>query len=72
MGIVEATYRFVDLYKIGRANYLPMTSTTDWESYTHRMIDLCRRLGVRHYIKQDLQRYLPPGYQNAKRVRQYN
>jgi DNA repair photolyase len=72
MAIVEATYRFVDLYKIGRANYLPMTSTTDWESYTHRMIDLCRRLGVRHYIKQDLQRYLPPGYQNAKRVRQYN
>ena len=29
LGIVEATHGFVDLYKVGRANYLPMTKTTD-------------------------------------------
>jgi hypothetical protein len=34
LAVIEATHGFVDLYKIGRANYLPMTKTTDWESHT--------------------------------------
>ena len=68
--IIEHTHEFVDLYKIGRANYLPMTSTTDWEAYTHAMIALCARLGVAHYIKHDLQPYLPAGYDNPRYVMQ--
>ena len=59
LAIVEATHRFVDLYKVGRVNYSPMTKTTDWRSYTLRMIELLNRLGARHYIKRDLQAYLP-------------
>lgn len=70
--IVEVTHGFVDLYKIGRVNYLPMTRTTDWEGYTQRMIDLCQRLGVKHYIKKDLQCYLPEGYPNHRRVNQFH
>lgn len=70
--IIRETHEFIDLYKIGRANYLPMTNTTDWESYTHRIIDLCQALGVRHYIKKDLQPYLPAGYYNPLRVPQHN
>ena len=70
--IVRATCEFVDLYKIGRANYLPMTSTTDWETYTHRMIELCQTLGVKHYVKRDLQRFLPAGYHNPLRVPQHH
>jgi DNA repair photolyase len=66
--IVRETHEFVDLYKIGRANYLPMTSTTDWKEYTLRMIDLCQQLGVKHYIKKDLQPYLPDGYYNPRRI----
>src|ERR1700720_2396429 len=31
--IVEQTHRFVDLFKVGRVNYLPMTKTTDWKDY---------------------------------------
>lgn len=72
LDIVQQTHEFVDLYKVGRANYLPMTSTTDWEAYTHRMIELMNHLGVRHYIKKDLQKYLPPGYYNPLRVEQYH
>lgn len=68
--IVKETHSFVDLYKIGRVNYLPMTKTTDWRDYTLRMIDLCQRLDVKHYIKKDLQQYLPNGYDNPKRVQQ--
>lgn len=70
--ILEETHEFVDLFKIGRVNYLPMTTTTDWESYTHRMIELCNKLGVRHYIKKDLQKYLPEGYSNPLRVPQHH
>lgn len=72
MSIIEHTHEFVDLYKIGRANYLPMTKTTDWEAYTHAMLELVNRLGVAHYIKKDLQPYLPPGYHNPLRVPQHH
>ncbi|MGA2675243.1 MAG: radical SAM protein [Terracidiphilus sp.] len=70
--IVRETHEFVDLYKIGRVNYLPITRQTDWEGYTRRMIDLCQSLGVRHYIKKDLQPYLPDGYVNVLRQVQHN
>lgn len=72
MSIVRETHSFVDLYKIGRANYLPMTYTTDWEDYTHRMVELCQSLNVKHYIKKDLQPYLPAGYFNPKRIAQHH
>lgn len=73
LAIVKATHSFVELYKIGRANYLKdITRLTDWKGYTLRMIDLCSALGVRHYIKRDLQPYLPSGYPNPMRVPQHH
>lgn len=73
LSIVEATHTFVDLYKVGRANYLKdITRTTDWRDYTSRMIDLLNRVGARHYIKKDLQPFLPPGYPNMLRVPQHH
>jgi DNA repair photolyase len=70
--IVKATYHFVDLYKVGRANYLKeITRTTDWRDYTLRMIDLLNHVGARHYIKHDLQSFLPPDYYNPLRVQQF-
>ena len=71
LAIIEHTHDFIDLYKIGQANYLPMTNTTDWRDYTLRAIDLCQRLGARHYIKKDLQGFLPPGYPNQLRIAQH-
>jgi len=70
--IIERTHEYVDLYKVGRANYLPITSSTDWESYTQRIVHLVSRLGVKHYIKRDLQKYLPEGYYNPLRITQHN
>jgi DNA repair photolyase len=72
LAIVRATHGFVDLYKVGRANYLPMTKATDWRSYTERMLELLGKLGARSYIKKDLQPYLPKGYKNPLRVPQHN
>lgn len=73
LAIVDATHAFVDLYKVGRANYLKeITTTTDWEGYTQRMIAKLQRLGKSHYIKKDLQKYLPAGYHNPLRVPQHH
>ena len=72
LDIVRRTHEYVDLFKVGRANYLPMTKDTDWQSYTHQMIELLQTLGVKHYIKKDLQKYLPEGYNNPLRVEQYH
>lgn len=70
--IVFETRKFVDLYKVGRVNYLPMTKTTDWGSYALQMTNILQRLGKRHYIKRDLQQYLPKGYPNLLRIPQHH
>lgn len=70
--IIEETHEFVDLFKVGRANYMAITKTTDWEYYTHKVIDLMAKLNQKHYIKKDLQCYLPEGYYNPLRIAQHN
>jgi DNA repair photolyase len=73
LAIVRATHPFVDLYKVGRANYCgALTRTTDWRGYCARMIELLTRLGKAHYIKEDLQPYLLPHYDNPLRVPQHH
>jgi hypothetical protein len=73
LAIVRECHSFVDLWKVGRANYLGgITRETDWRSYTLRMIDLLAQLGARAYIKRDLQPFLPAGYRNPLRVPQHH
>jgi DNA repair photolyase len=73
LAVVDATHEFVDLYKIGRANYLKeITRTTDWQGYTHRMMDRMHKLGKAHYFKADLQGFLPYAYHNPLRVPQHH
>jgi len=72
LAVIEATAPFVDLFKVGKANYLKkITTETDWAGYTARVIELLQRLGKRHYIKRDLQAFVPPGYHNPLRVPQH-
>lgn len=68
--IIRQTSPFVSLYKVGRINYHRLTRLTNWREFTERVIDLLSRLGNDHYIKEDLQGYLPPGYQNDRYRRQ--
>jgi hypothetical protein len=72
LAIVDATHPFVNLYNVGRVNHLPITKTTDWREYTLRMIDKLQALGKKHYVKKDLQSYLPAGYHNPLRVPQHH
>lgn len=72
IAIIEATHHFVDLYKVGRVNYIGITKTTDWHAYTLRIIEKMNAIKKAHYIKKDLQKYLPPGYHNPLRVPQHH
>lgn len=72
MVVMRKTHRYVDLFKIGRANYLPITKTIDWRDYTNKMVELCIKLDVRYYFKKDLQPFLPAGFDNPLRIPQHN
>jgi DNA repair photolyase len=65
--IIRQTHAFVDLYKVGRVNYSPLTKRTDWRDFTMRAVELLNQTGSDHYIKEDLQPYLPEGYRNELR-----
>jgi DNA repair photolyase len=72
LAVLQETHGFVDLFKIGRVNYLPQTKRMDWRAYTLAMMELCTKLGAKHYFKEDLQGYLPHGYHNPKRIPQHH
>ena len=69
--IIRRTHRYVDMYKLGRVNYVGLTKTTDWKQFTSDALRVLDECGARHYIKRDLQPYLPVGYNNPMRVEQF-
>lgn len=70
IAIIERSAEYVDLYKIGRINYHRKTKEIDWKRFAERVLEVVNRLGKQHYIKLDLQPYLPPGYSNPRYVNQ--
>jgi DNA repair photolyase len=54
--IIRRTHDFVDLYKVGKMNYLNLK--IDWEQFTEEVMAELNRLGAKHYIKKDLQPYI--------------
>lgn len=70
--IIRQTHGYVDLFKVGRVNYVGLTKTTDWERFAHEAIELLNKVGAKHYIKKDLQPFLPADYPNPKRIIQHN
>jgi DNA repair photolyase len=71
--VIRESAPFVDLYKVGKANYLQeITRTTDWADYTVRVVDLLTSLGKKFYIKKDLQPFLPAGVDNPLRIPQHH
>lgn len=71
--VVRATHEFVDLFKIGRANYVPtITNVVDWRDYALRMLELVTRLDCKYYFKKDLQPHLPHDTFNPPRIEQHH
>jgi len=72
LAVIDATYEFVDHYKVGPINHLgPSYDDLPWGEYTGQLIDAFHRRDKSHYIKADLWQYLPPGYHNPMRLVQH-
>jgi DNA repair photolyase len=71
LAIIRHTHRFVDMYKVGRANYIGLTKTTNWKQFTGDVLKVLAETGAHAYIKRDLQPYLPEGYRNPMRTKQF-
>lgn len=69
--VIRRTHRFVDLYKVGRVNYMELGKKIDWRKFTADVLALLTSLDARHYIKRDLQPFLPSEYQNPMRTQQF-
>jgi DNA repair photolyase len=53
--IIKTTRYCVDEYKIGKWNY--HKTDIDWYRFAHEIRDLCEDLGVKYYLKENLQVY---------------
>lgn len=51
---IKMMRRYFDKVKIGKLNYYP--SDIDWKAFGERAENLCRKLGLDYYIKEDLQK----------------
>lgn len=56
--LVRCTHEFVDLYKVGKLNYHPLTKRIDWRDFAHRITTLLDSLGKPYLIKDDLKKFL--------------
>jgi len=55
--IVEATHKFVDLYKVGKLNYHPRSKEINWHDFRVNVESLLTSLNKDFYIKDDLKKF---------------
>lgn len=55
--IIQATHEFVDLYKVGKINYHPLSKTIDWHKFRVTVESLLTSLNKDSYIKDDLKKF---------------
>ena len=56
--LLEATYEFTDLYKIGKINRFNTGIEVDWKEFTHKIINRLEQLNKKYYIKDSLKEYI--------------
>jgi len=54
--IIELTYPYVDLYKIGKVNYINLA--INWHDLVLKIINMLNKLNKNFYIKKDLRQYI--------------
>ena len=55
--LIDITHAFVDLYKVGKMNYHPISKTIDWRTFRIKVESLLTSLNKDFYIKKDLMKY---------------
>jgi len=52
--MINITHEFVDLYKVGKMNYHPISKTIDWRTFGFTVKNILDNLGKPYYLKKDL------------------
>jgi DNA repair photolyase len=52
--VIQIQHASVHEFKIGKWNHDKRAKEIDWHKFGHDAVELCERLGVKYYIKQDL------------------
>jgi DNA repair photolyase len=55
--LIDETYPFVDLFKIGKLNYNAQQKNVDWKKFRLDVIEKMNDYGKNYFIKQDLEKY---------------
>lgn len=56
--IINQTYSFIDIYKIGKWNHNKEANQIDWKDFGHSAISLLEKYNKKYYIKKDLAAFL--------------
>jgi DNA repair photolyase len=56
--VIEETYMFVDLFKLGTLNYHKHAKDIDWRDYASKVTTLLDRLGKDYLLKKELRKYI--------------
>jgi DNA repair photolyase len=51
---IKETYNFVNLFKVGKLNYLPEAKDVDWGRFLYDVTALLKDVEAQYYIKKDL------------------
>ncbi len=54
--LIDKTWNFVDLYKVGKLNYHPRAKEIDWPEFLNRVVKQLKSRGKKYYIKEDLRK----------------
>jgi len=55
--LIRRTSDFVDLFKVGKLNYLEEAKLIDWCKFTADVVDVLGEVGSKFYLKDDIRRY---------------
>ena len=58
LALIQATHKFVGMFKVGTMNYHSQGKTVDWHKFARDVKALLDELGCKYYLKKDLVRYL--------------
>lgn len=58
LDLIRQTHEFVDLYKVGKVNYMKEGKEIDWHAFVHNATSLLESLGKKYYIKNDLKQFI--------------
>jgi DNA repair photolyase len=56
--LLDATYPYVDLYKVGKISRFQPDKEIDWNRFAYEIVNRLEKYGKQYYIKDDLKKHL--------------